>query len=226
MTLKRENDGVIDEAEQRSSKVSKTKTRTVIQPLIPAQDPSFGRGTYIIYLCCDEPSDSDFAAGLRLCQQNCAANVQNFCFQQDGTRHISLWEGYLWDAKVREIEFPDSPQLPTVAFKPGWNSWKAGNYIEVRPHCTKELKEILTQLRPPLPKGKVSCDHLSLYRKRGARDVSSEFQRVRKALESHNWGTLSGGSIRIKQLGAAYDQCKVLAATLGESSIVVPRGSP
>jgi hypothetical protein len=222
MSLKRENDGVIDE-ERRASKVG--KTRTIVQPPIAAQDPSFGTGNYVIYLCCDEPSDSDFTAGLELCQQNCSADVQKFCFQQDGTRHISLWDGYLTSAKVREMQFTDSPQLPTVAFKPGWKSWKAGNYIEVGRACTKELKEILTQLRPPLPKGKVSCDHLSLYRKRGARDASLQFQRVRKALASHKWGTLSGCSIRIKQIGTPYDQCKVLAATLGEMSILVPGGS-
>jgi hypothetical protein len=149
MSLKRGNDDVIDVDEDRSSKVG--KTRTILQPMVPTPDPSFGRGQYVIYLCCDEPSDSDFTAGLELCQQNCSVDVQKKCFQQDRTRHISLRQGTLTDSQAREIQFTEPPKLPTVAFKQGWISWTAGNYIEVKPACVRQLKEILGQLRSPLP---------------------------------------------------------------------------
>jgi hypothetical protein len=180
MSLKRGNDDVIDE--DRSSKVG--KTRTILRPMVPiAQDrfgESTGREAYIIYLCWDEPSDSDFTAGLKLCQQNCSVGVQKQCFQQDRTRHISLWDGTLTDSQVREIQFTEPPKLPTVAFKQeGWIHWTAGNYIEVEPASTKELKEILSQLPLPLKlngediAGKVSCNHLLLYGKRGAGRTSA-----------------------------------------------------
>jgi hypothetical protein len=203
-----------DDDEDRPSKVGKG------QPMVPTQDP-FGKvfGKYVIYLCCDEPSDSAFTAGLELCRQNCSVDVHKMCFQQDRTRHISLWEGKLTDSQVREIQFTELPDLPTVTFKQGWHRWTAGNYIEVNRASVRQLKEILGQLRSPLPKGKVSCDHLSLYRKRrakalGVKDVDEEFERVRRALASHEWGTLEGVSIRIKQVGTPYDQCKVLAGCL------------
>jgi hypothetical protein len=216
--LKRGNDDVID-GEDRSFKVG--KTRTILQPMVPTQDDPFGKGddyhNYVIYLCCGEPSDSDFTAGLELCKQNCSDFVQQKCFQQDRTRHISLWDGKLTGSQAREIKFTEAPELPTVAFKQGWNDWDAGNYIEVQFACVRQLRKILTQLRPPLLKGKLSCNHLSLYRKRElsrTKDAAEQFQRVRKALASHDWGTLEGVSIRIKKVGTDYDQCKVLAGCL------------
>lgn len=227
MILKRGNDGVIDE--DRSSKVG--KSRTNLEPLTPTTQDPFGKSTansngwptmYVIYLCCQEPSDSKFTKGLELCKQNCSEKVHGKCFQMDGTRHISLWDGNLTESQVREIQFTKQPKLPTVAFKPGWISWNAGNYIEVKPACTKQLKEILCQLSQPLPKGKTSGNHLSLYRKREGCDANgkrvkmdadgiAQLKRVRTALASHEWGTLEGVSIRIKQMGTDYTQCKVVA---------------
>jgi hypothetical protein len=55
---------------------------------------------------------------------------------------------------------------------------------------------------------------MSLYRKRGRGDGrmnEQQLKRVRTAMQDYAWGSLKGVTIRVKVVGQAYDECKVLA---------------
>lgn len=214
-----------DSIDERPNKRASNRAAAV-PPMTPTMDPfsesSFTQGTCIIYLCCDENTDN-FLTGLEKCNDNCNADVHEHCFQKDGTRHISMWQGILDNRQLEYIqEMCKSTNLAsklpiTIDFKNGWNSWSAGNYIELSAESTKTLKSLLLleDMKPPCKKGQISCNHLSLYRKRQncPPTTNVQFQRVRKALATHKWGSLQGISIRIKVLGGEYDECKVLAET-------------
>jgi hypothetical protein len=77
---------------------------------------------------------------------------------------------------------------------------------------TATLQQLLQDLEG-LPKGNTSCNHLSLFRKRGAdkKKAKEQFEKVRKALAKHPWGSLQGVSMLIKRVGTPYDECRVLA---------------
>jgi hypothetical protein len=208
----------------------------VVPPMTPTMDPftnhsksssssSSSKRMCIIYLCCDENNNDNnngdiFLDGLKKCQDNCNKDVHEHCFQMDGTRHISMWQGQLDNGQVHAMQEACNrtnlaAKLPmTIDFAKGWKSWPSGNYLALSAASTKALKELLeSYIQPPGKGGKVSCDHLSLYRKRhpSPAATNAQLQRVRQALSTHAWGSLPGISIRIKVLGGPYDQCTVLA---------------
>jgi hypothetical protein len=191
----------------------------LIHPMTPTKDPfaadlgETGQLQVIIYMCAKEESTSKFTAGIQKCAANCSTEIHKFCFQQDGTRHISMWAGNLTLAQARGLKFRQDPKLPIDIELTGWIDWKGGNYLEVGKETTLALRKMLNDLEG-LPKSeKKSCDHLSLYRKRGnySEVVNHQFGKVRKALADHDWGSLEGVSVRIKVLGSPYNKCRVLA---------------
>ena len=169
---------------------------------------------YIIYAAISEPHDSLFSKGLAACAKACDKDVHSACFQRDGTRHVTLFEGRLPDRTAREIRFTTAPFDPPKIDFDGWQPWRAGCYLKLDGRSTWMLRRVLGQVEGlPATGGKRSCDHLSLYRKRGADAVRArvQFERVRAMLTSHQWGSVRVSSVRIKALGSDYDECVVLA---------------
>ena len=169
----------------------------------------------LVYLCCRESTES-FRAGLARCKESCDEwpHIQDKCMQRDGSRHISLYQGRLSADQVREIaERCRGLSLPTeVAFEPGFNNWRAGNYIGLARSSRDALRALKREILGPIDGGNNKCDHLSLYRKRGMKgpDVDAAFASVRRAMAGYDWGSLPVHSIRIKIMRKPYDECKVL----------------
>lgn len=208
------------EHEATHTKRPKNSETRNIPPTTPQTDPlqNITGGVvskYVIYMCIEEGVPSKFWNGLEKCAQHCSEAVHKRCLQMDGTRHITLWTGNMTDERARRIRFEELPDLPLPIELQGWNSWTAGNYLKVSRRGTKRLTEILGQLEGlPVGGGKRSCDHLSLYRKRGVGGgdvVTAQFLRVRKALANHDWGSVQGVGVRIKVVGSDYSECRVLA---------------
>jgi hypothetical protein len=85
--------------------------------------------------------------------------------------------------------------------------------LKVHPDTTNRLKEIVSRIQGLPIKRKISCDHLSLYRKRNANPqlFKKQVESIRKAVKDFEWGSVQGVSIRIKIVGEpGYDECKVL----------------
>ena len=212
-----------------------------------------GSTNCVLYLCCIE-SSKDFIDGLKKCESSCGISggggvdqkqsfqrdgqqIHNACFQRDGSRHISLWQGKLSTKEAKAIfDRCNNKNISSVStdigscsltipithvqFTDGWNNWKAGNYLGLDKSTTTDplrtLKStILSGIVASTNMGKSNCDHLSLYRKRGrsGKHVTDAFARVRAALHDHHWGKLPVHSIRLKILGGEYDECKVLMSS-------------
>jgi hypothetical protein len=197
-----------------------------IEPLKPRRDPfsSLAKNSsesrkYVIYLAFREEKDSLFSRGLAHCAETCSNGIHNLCFQRDGTRHVTMFEGKLTVQQASQLRFPKgdtfSLDFPIIDIElNGLTNWKAGVYLQLTRNTTTKLKNILSQLQGLAydTRGKRSCDHISIYRKRDASNQAfSEFAKVRKAIRSHDWGSAEGVSIRIKEVGTDYDICRVLA---------------
>ena len=200
-----------------------------IHPMTPNFDPLVsnmnGAGShaikeYVIYLAVREGKQSPFAQGIAKCKSAPVhdTSIHTECLQMDGTRHITLWLGEMSIKDAANLKFAPSSSGPNaktpipVSFT-GLTNWKSGVYLQVAPSLTAELKKMTKDnlFRGSVPKGRLSCDHMSLYRKRGfGNQAFPEMARVRKFVQHHNWGQLDGVSIRIKETGAGYDECRVL----------------
>ena len=174
---------------------------------------------YVIYLAVREGKHSPFAQGIAKCKSAPVhdASIHTKCFQMDETRHITLWVGDMYVKDASKLKFSQSSTPKTapipVTFT-GLTPWKAGVYLHVTPSVTAQLKNLINNhiFYGTLPADKMSCNHLSLYRKRNFRSHNSyaEMARIRKVVQNHDWGTLDGVSIRIKETGTEYSQCRVL----------------
>jgi len=208
--------------------ISSSSSSSWLKPMQPRPNycfPSnaFGqRQNFVIYLAIQEQHGSSFFTGLHQCAAAAATSkyptIQSLCFQHDGTRHITMFQGALTPQQANALHYKEeSPQLTPfpIKFRRGWNHWKAGLYLALDDATTRTLQQLLANIQGlPTAGGQRSCDHLSLYRKRGRKgtDVNAAFQTIRTALASHDWGTgAQGVSIRIKLVGTGYDECKVLA---------------
>lgn len=200
-----------------------------MQPLPNYRFPPSQRQNFVIYLAIREQHGSPFSIGLEKCAVAAASNptIHSLCFQRDGTRHITMFQGALTPPQANALQFvndddddaDDADAEPSFApfpikFRRGWNNWKAGLYLALDDSTTHKLKHLLGKVRGlPATGGRRSCNHLSLYRKRGGgNNVSDAFAKIRTALASYDWGSgAQGASIRIKLVGTGYDECKVLA---------------
>jgi len=214
---------VINNLRDDSSKEEEEPSVTTwIEPMQPRPNFDFPadntKQNFIIYLAIQEPKGSAFSVGLEKCASMASSNLHAHCFQRDGTRHVTMFDGYLTKQQARCLQFRGGNFSPVkVEFQTGWMSWKGGCYLELKETTTKTLKSLLRNnilqgLDDAAAGGKWPCNHLSLYRNRGyGREAFREFQKIRDALSSHDWGSVQGVSIRIKALGTEYDECKVLA---------------
>jgi hypothetical protein len=164
----------------------------------------------------NEPSSSSFARGLEKCAATCSKEIHAACFQRDGTRHVTMFEGGLQDEIARAIRFTDTFTPLSIKID-GWQPWKGGCYLKLTESTTEKLKSLLELLEGlPEPESKAGrkrpCDHISLYRGRGhGASFFRQAAKVRKVLTTHDWGNAQGVSIRIKVLGSEYNECRVLA---------------
>ncbi|GMH88085.1 hypothetical protein TrVE_jg1943 [Triparma verrucosa] len=174
----------------------------------PFLNSTSGTRSCVIYLALDE--HSQFFAGFSKCAKICSKSVQKSCFQRDGTRHVSMWQGKLSSSRVNALSL-STAALPLPVSVTGWKSWNQGNYLSIDSASTATLKAMLEGLG--LPKGKVACDHISLYRKRGQNDsfTNAQLEKVKEELKGFDWGDVTGVSVRIKIIGRDYSEFKVLA---------------
>ncbi|KAL3774127.1 hypothetical protein ACHAWO_012505 [Cyclotella atomus] len=226
-----------------SSKVAKAKSPTqpqrhnIIEPI--QRNPNFFIANdneskrFIIYMAVRE-HDPSFSAGLAKCRAAYQDDEVNSCLQFDGTRHITMFDGYLTNEQARNLSykynrFENSIFHPIKLKIDGWMPWDAGCYLKIKPNGEKMLEAILKKIdgfpdpiRQSLQKNglakngvfKFPCNHLSLYRSRPNVDRSKmkkSFGEIRKALANHDWGYVEGVGIRIKVMGEPYSDYKVIA---------------
>ena len=217
--LQKENVIVID-----SDSDDKEKVTTVdgIHPMNPSVvgdtwiDPNRGL-RFVLYLAIQEPTESRFTQGLKKCRKLCDSRITDTCLQLDGTRHVTLAEGKLTVEQAKNIEFKSKIQEAghvKVEFD-GFQPWKGGVYLKLSQATTVNLKKLVDDAFKGGPYHKTmkpKCDHLSLYRQRNAPNALyfPECAKLKSKLVDHDWGTIPGVSIRIKQIGTSYDQCRVL----------------
>jgi hypothetical protein len=131
-----------------------------------------------VCLALQEPRHSKFSSkGLgkgaktycRRSSQN-GSDIHSRCFQRDGTRHVTIWEGSLTVQQTRNLEFSDfmtpkneSCDLPIS----GLTDWQSGVYLKVSAAGVAQLCDILEDM-DGLPVQGRKCDHISLYRPRNA----------------------------------------------------------
>lgn len=172
-----------------------------------------------------EKIGSQFANGLAQCYNVCPAEL-HFCLQQDTTRHVTMYDGWLTSNQVYELTYHCTPadfdmlDIELVGWK---HSWDSGAYLGISDKSTLELKRLLSNI-VGIPQYNsssnetevVKCNHLSLYRRRKETSMSYnamkyEFNKLKNATNQHDWGSVEGISIRVKEYGSSYDNCRVLA---------------
>ncbi|KAL9188191.1 hypothetical protein ACHAXT_006569 [Thalassiosira profunda] len=169
---------------------------------------------YIIYMAVREGQQSQFAQGLELCKAACPEGMQN-CLQMDGTRHCTMFDGQLTPDQVCNLSFDGDGFDPLEIEFEGWCPWDAGCYLQLTVESENALQDLLDRVEGLPLGGKRPCNHLSLYRKRQQTrhpNPKRAFAKIREATRSHNWGSVEGISIRIKEMGSPYEECIVLAA--------------
>jgi len=153
---------------------------------------------------------------LTRCAEICSHNIHEHCFQRDGTRHVTLFNGNIDAATARKISFPGTFEPITIEID-DWVPSDYGKYLLLKKSTTAKLLRIVERITGGrIQPQKGICDHISLYRLRQLRGPAKnqairDFRRIRKELAGKDWGTVQGVSIRIKLLGTEWNECKVLA---------------
>ena len=195
-----------------------------IDPVVPKKQFSIGSGeeklSVVLYMAIREKKSSVFSEGLALCEANCPPNVQSHCFQRDGTRHITLYQGELSKTQARMLRYKQDQtdvdiSLPLNIDFDGWMSWEAGCYLSVEQNSRRSLESLLDKV-VGLPHGfRKKCDHLSLYRNRNFPGPAHEFRlacnKIKQATMNQCWGSVEGVSIRLKIMQYDYEDCIVIA---------------
>ena len=190
-----------------------------IVPLKPRPHCAIATGnstTCVLYMAIAEPPA--FGVALQRLAQRAPADVHQHCFQRDGTRHVSLWQGCLTLSQIQQLSLRATgnkkKMQPLRLDVAGWKPWKAGLYLALTRSSQQQLHALVDRL-VGLPTGKRSCDHLSLYRRRdykGTTNTYAAFATLRRdTAHWDDWGHVMGVSLRIKAMGTPYDECWVLA---------------
>ena len=200
-----------------------------IMPMTPthftmSNSNSSSKSRFLIYMAIQEKVGSKFALGLAHCHTVCPEELHH-CLQQDTTRHVTMFDGWFTSNQVHELTYncttADFSKLDIELV--GWkHSWDTGAYLGISEKSTLELKRLLANIVGiPLYNSssnatkEVKCNHLSLYRRRKETSMSYnamkyEFSKLRNATIQHDWGSVEGISIRVKEYGSSYDNCRVL----------------
>ena len=232
-----DDDSVHVDPPSKSSRIEASSKHSIVEPIQP--DPKYSIPTasetdrFIVYMAVRE-CDPSFADGLSKCRAACNDEQIQSCLQFNGTRHITMFDGYLTNEQARNLvyqynRFEDGTFNPIKLKIDGWMPWDAGCYLKINPVGEKMLLSMLRKIAgfpepvqrslqsnnvPKNSKVKFPCNHLSLYRVRPNIDRSKTkkaFELIRKAAAKHDWGYVEGVGIRMKVLGGPYTDCKVLA---------------
>ena len=184
---------------------------------------SSSKSRFLIYMAIQEKVGSNFALGLAHCHTACPTELHH-CLQQDSTRHITMYDGWFTSNQVYELTYNcattdfDKLDIELVGWK---HSWDSGAYLGICEKSTRDLKRLLAnivgipQYNSSNETEVVKCNHLSIYRRRKQTSMSYnamkyEFNKLRNATNQHDWGSVEGISIRVKEYGSSYDNCRVL----------------
>ena len=196
-----------------------------VLPVIPNPQYSIGPGeekiSFFLFLAIRENKSNAFSKGIASCEACCPPMVHSHCFQRDGTRHITLYQGELTKNEALTLRYEQNHtdsdvSLPLEIAFDGWMPWEAGCYLRVEQSCKKKLESLVAKVvgLPASPTGSRKCDHLSLYRRRAYHN-GDEFRvavaNIKKNNMIQSWGSVEGISIRLKMMQGAYEDCIVLA---------------
>jgi len=80
-----------------------------IEPAIPNTHFSIGIGEeklpFVLYMAIRETKSGAFAEGIAACEASCPPSVHSHCFQRDGTRHVTLFQGDLTKNQARMLKY-------------------------------------------------------------------------------------------------------------------------
>ncbi|KAL7498837.1 hypothetical protein ACHAWT_010800 [Skeletonema menzelii] len=192
-----------------------------IDPAIPNPQFSIGVGEeklpFVLFMAVREKKSSAFSDGIAACEASCPPSVHSHCFQRDGSRHITLFQGDLTKNQARMLRYEQNHtdvdvRLPLNVGFDGWMTWEAGCYLSVEQSCRRKLESLVDKI-VGLPNGSRKCDHMSLYRNRKWpwHEFGAAVQRIKTETNSQHWGSVEGVSIRLKLVHGAYEDCIVLA---------------
>ena len=209
-----------------------TTTTRMILPVVPIENfffpPFFGTKKFVIYLAVHEDNDG-FARGLEQCRQIINDDVlHNHHLQFDGTRHITMWSGMMTSQQANQVSLRcssnDSSKMAAdlmtsfnaISFS-GMCRWgDHGVYLKLAYESQQRLQWIVQTCIKGLPhESHHKCDHLSLYRPRGAQGwhkkmTNLAFGKINDVLGSYNWDPVKPHSVRVKIVGEEYNKCRVL----------------
>ena len=193
-----------------------------IEPAIPSPQFSIGVGEeklpFILFMAVREKKPSAFSDGIAACENSCPPSVHSQCFQRDGSRHITLFQGDLSKNQARALRYEQDHtdvdvSLPLNIGFDGWMPWEAGCYLSVEQSCRRKLESLVNKIVGLNP-GSRKCDHMSLYRRRKwprYDEFCAAVKRIKTETHAQHWGSVEGVSIRLKIMHDAYEDCIVLA---------------
>lgn len=190
--------------------------------------PSFGSTVFVVYLAVQEDPQGDFSRGIEQCRQIIGDDHLHYHhIQSEGTRHVAMWSGRLSSQQANQVSlrrWKDTSKMTDLLLSfneisfTGLCQWGGtdGLSLKLSDESNRHLKRIVQSCIDGLPYDSASsCDHLSLYRLRGAQGWAAKnaqlaFSSVNETLRSYKWGTVKPNSIRLKAVGTDYSECRVI----------------
>ena len=189
--------------------------------------------TYAVYLALDEAEASPaYSAALDGLAKQCDSAVHKHCYQQNGTRHVTLCETpKLTAVEADAVRFRDSAMVPALPFPvglPAVQPWyRTGGCVALEADLTSsgtaELQQLVRgNLVLPGDAGagkKPNEPHISLYRPHQFGNVAKRKEQFKavggwlaKRLEAQaGLGAVTASQIRMKRHGGRYSDYRVLA---------------
>jgi hypothetical protein len=172
------------------------------------------RETYVLYLATDE-IDPAYQQMIARCR-DAAGALHEQCFQREGTHHITLAELTLSSGEAGAIKF-QQPTQPALPFCINFDQFKAPcpKCVALSPddESVKDIRAVYGRLYseydfPDRRRPALKDAHLSLYRMRGAKNVSEPFKRIKEACANTDLGSVQAIALRIKVKGpqVSYDE--------------------
>ena len=185
---------------------------TIPPPMSAASLDQTRRNFVVVLMTRESP---EFGRALDVCRTSCDPSVYDICFQRDGSRHITLLTlNGITAAEAQLVTFDASNSLPLrITFS---GLFQKSVLLLPDGASKASLEPLLSRDSFSLPpSGKVqtqSLIHLSLFRVRSKpHGYLQEFAKVRAACEGISWGAVEGTRVVLKETGAEYTDCRVLA---------------